>query len=127
MFVQAIMAGAAALVITGLFFGLSADATRVLAWTLGLSLLINLLLTLGEFAVPHASAVAAMTAHMLTHGRYRVHYWGSVVFGLLMPLLIVGVAGTAPAGLALAGLLSLAGLFVYEWAFVMAPQAAPNN
>ena len=29
--------------------------------------------------------------------------------------------------LALAGLLSLAGLFAYEWAFVMAPQDVPNS
>jgi hypothetical protein len=29
--------------------------------------------------------------------------------------------------LAVAGVLSLVGLFVYEWAFVMAPQEVPNN
>jgi hypothetical protein len=29
--------------------------------------------------------------------------------------------------LALAGALSLAGLFFYEWAYVMAPQQVPNN
>jgi Fe-S-cluster-containing dehydrogenase component/formate-dependent nitrite reductase membrane component NrfD len=127
MFVQAIMAGAAALVITGLFFGLSADATRVLAWTLGLSLLINLLLTLGEFAVPHASQVASAAAHLITHGPYRNHYWGSVIFGLALPLLIAAFASVSPLALAIAGALSLVGLFVYEWAFVMAPQAAPNN
>ena len=29
--------------------------------------------------------------------------------------------------LAFASILSLAGLFAYEWAFVMAPQQIPNN
>jgi Fe-S-cluster-containing dehydrogenase component/formate-dependent nitrite reductase membrane component NrfD len=128
MFVQAIMAGTSALLIAGLFLGLAPEPTRVLAWTFGLSLLVNLLLTVGgEFAVPHASTVAATAAHLITRGRYKQHYRGSVIFGLLLPLLIVGFAGTSAMALAAGGLLSLVGLFVYEWAFVMAPQEVPNN
>ncbi len=128
MFVQAMMAGAAALLIAGLFFDLAPEATRVLAWTFGLSLLVNLALTLGgEFAVPHASAVAAAAAHLITRGRYRNHYRGSLVFGLGLPLALVALASDSPAALAIAGALSLVGLFAYEWAFVMAPQEVPNN
>jgi Fe-S-cluster-containing dehydrogenase component/formate-dependent nitrite reductase membrane component NrfD len=128
LFVQAVMAGAAALLITGAMAGVTLDATNVLVWTLGLSLLVNLLITVGgEFAVPHASSVAAMAAYMITRGRYRKHYWGSVIFGLLLPLLIVVFASPSSVALAVAGVLSLVGLFVYEWAFVMAPQEVPNN
>jgi Fe-S-cluster-containing dehydrogenase component/formate-dependent nitrite reductase membrane component NrfD len=128
MFVQAIMAGAAALLIAALFFSSAPEAVRALAWTLGLSLLVNLALTLGgEFAVPHASNVAAAAAHLITHGRYKNHYWGSVLFGLTLPLLLVAFASASPVALASAGALSLVGLFVYEWAFVMAPQEVPNN
>jgi len=128
LFVQAVMAGAAALSIAGLFVGLSPEAARVLSWTLGLSLLVNLTLTAGgEYAVPHASSVAATAARMITHGRYAPHYWGSLIGGLAMPFLLIVLAGGSPAALAVAGALSLAGLFAYEWAFVMAPQQVPNN
>lgn len=127
LFVQAIMAGAAGLLLMGLFFGLSADATRTLAWTFGLSLLVNLLITVGgEFGTPHASAVAATAARMMTHGRYKNHYQASLAL-LVIPLLMAVLMSTSPVVLAIAGALSIAGLFAYEWAFVMAPQEVPNN
>jgi formate-dependent nitrite reductase membrane component NrfD/NAD-dependent dihydropyrimidine dehydrogenase PreA subunit len=127
LFVQAVMAGAATLAIGGLLAGIPAEATRVLSWTLGASLLANLLLTAGEFAIPHASSVAAAAALLSTHGRYAPHYWGSVIGGMVLPLLLIVLAGGSLPVLALAGALSLAGLFFYEWAFVMAPQQVPNN
>ncbi len=128
LFVQAIMAGAGGLLVVGSFFTVAPEATRVLAWAFGLSALVNLLVTVGgEFGTPHASAVAATAAHLITHGKYRRPYQFSLVVGLLLPLLIVVVAGASPMALAIAGALSIAGLFAYEWAFVMAPQDVPNN
>ncbi len=122
------MAGAAGLLIAGLFFGLTPEATHVLAWTFGLSLLVNLLMTVGgEFATPHASQVAAAAAHMITHGRYARYYWGSIIIGLVVPLTIIVLAGPSPVALTLASILAIGGLFAYEWAFVMAPQQVPNN
>jgi len=95
---------------------------------LGLSLLVNLLITLGgEFGVPHASQVAAAAAHMITQGRYKNHYWSSLVFGLALPLVLTVFVSASPGALAAASGLSLVGLFAYEWAFVMAPQEVPNN
>ena len=127
LFVQAVFAGAAALAIAGLVAGISAEATRFLAGTLGVGLLGNLLLTAAEFARPHASAGAAAAARLVTHGRYAAHFRGSLAVGVGAPLvLILAGGGTIPV-LALAGALSLAGLFLYEWAFVMAPQQVPNN
>jgi len=128
LFVQAVMAGAATFSIAGLFVGLSPEATRVLSWTLGSSLLVNLLLTAGgEFAVPHASSVAAAAARMITRGRYAPCYWGSLAGGLALPLAAILVSGGSAGALAAAGALSLGGLFAYEWAFVMAPQQIPNS
>jgi len=128
LFVQTVMAGAAALLIAGPFFDMEADSTRVLAWAFVISTLINLLITVGgEFGTPHASQVAAVAAHMITQGRYARWYWFSLVAGLALPLLIAGFASTMPAALAAAGALSLVGLFAYEWAFVMAPQEVPNS
>ena len=98
------MAGAAALSIMGLFVELSPEAARVLTWTLGLSLLVNLLLTAGgEFAVPHASSVAATAARMITHGRYAPHYWGSLAGGLALPLAAILLAPGSAAALAARG------------------------
>lgn len=126
--VQALMAGAAGLLITGLFVGLTPDAIRVLAWTFGLSTLVNLVITVGgEFGMPPTSPSAAMAAQLMTRGRYRRHFGFSLLGGLVAPLGLTILASTIPSLLALAGLLSLAGLFAYEWAFVMAPQDVPNN
>ena len=128
LFVQSIMAGAAALLIAGAVLGVAAGPTRVLASVFGLSLLVNLLLTVGgEFGVPHASQVAAATAHLITHGRYAPWYWASVICGMALPLIMIVLAGASVVALAFAGALSLLGLFAYEWAFVMAPQQVPNN
>ncbi len=128
LFVQAITAGAAGLLIAGLLGGVPAGAVLVLGWTLVGSLLINLLLTVGgEFAMPHASQVGAAAAHLITRGRYGRWYWAALIGGQALPLALALLAVNSLPGLALAGLLSLAGLFAYEWAFVMAPQQVPNN
>ena len=127
LFVQAIMAGAASLLIIAPFFNLTPDSIPILVWTFGASLVINLLITVGgEFGTPHASQVAAMAAHIITHGRYKNHYRFSLIIGGLMPLAIAAVTAS-PLALAIAGIFSLIGLFIYEWAFVMAPQEIPNN
>lgn len=126
--VQAFMAGAGALLITGAVVGMDAPATRLLVWTFAASLLINLFLTLlGEFYIPHATQVALATAHMITRGKYKTKYWFSIIGGLVIPLAIVILFSTSPLAFALAAVLALAGLFAYEYAFVMAPQQIPNN
>ena len=45
----------------------------------------------------------------------------------VLPLAGIVLSGGSAAALAAAGALSLAGLFAYEWAFVMAPQQVPNS
>jgi hypothetical protein len=128
MFVQALMAGSALMLIAGALTGLPANATHVLSSVFGVSVIVNLLITIGgEFAVPHASQVAKAAAHLITAGRYAIHYRASLIFGLALPLIIVLLAAASPLALAVAALLSIAGLFAYEWAFVMAPQDIPNN
>jgi hypothetical protein len=77
--------------------------------------------------VPHSSLVAAAAAHLITRGRYRNLYWFSLLGGAGVPLLLVVLVPANTAVLAVAGTLALIGLFAYEWAFVMAPQAIPNS
>ena len=125
--VQAVMAGAAVLILGALAWGLSPEATRVLAWTLGAGLAANLAMTLAEFAIPHAGLVAKTAARMITRGRYAPHYRTAVAGGMLLPLALLILGGANPVALGLAAALSIAGLFLYEWAFVMAPQQVPNS
>jgi Fe-S-cluster-containing dehydrogenase component/formate-dependent nitrite reductase membrane component NrfD len=134
LFVQAVMAGTAGLLVAGLFFNPGTVNVTILGWILGASLAANLfLIVAGEFGVAHASSVAAAAAHLITHGKYRVFYWLSLTAGLALPLGLAALALSPLAGsaslilLAAAGILSIAGLFAYEWAFVMAPQDVPNN
>jgi Fe-S-cluster-containing dehydrogenase component/formate-dependent nitrite reductase membrane component NrfD len=126
--VQSVMAGAAGLLLLGPFFGLDAAAARVLAILFGSSLGVDLLITaFGEFGLPHASAVGGAAARMITRGRYAPHYWGSLAAGIAIPLAILLLAREWRGAIAVSAALALAGLFLYEWAFVFAPQRVPNS
>jgi Fe-S-cluster-containing dehydrogenase component/formate-dependent nitrite reductase membrane component NrfD len=132
--IQAVMVGAASLLIAGLFFNLENERLAILGWVFGASLVVNFfIIVAGEFGLPHASQVAATAAHMITHGKYRGFYLFSLGIGLILPFGLTALALLILPGpaalflLAVAGCLSIAGLFAYEWAFVMAPQDVPNN
>ncbi|SHK33381.1 4Fe-4S dicluster domain-containing protein [Rhodothermus profundi] len=125
--VQAALAGSALILLTAPWLPWEARLLELARWTLGLSLGLDLLVTLlGEFGMPHASEVAARAAHRITHGPYRHHFWtGSLLLGHLVPLALLAFGGLW--GEAAAGLLALVGLYLYEYAFVMAPQEIPNS
>ncbi len=131
--IQALMVGAGVLLLAGLALPLPAGMDALLGWLFGVSLVLDLFVTLmGEFGIPHASEVAARAAHAISHGRYRRHFWqGSILLGHLLPLVLVVLAVVMPGwggpALALAGLAALIGLFAFEYAFVMAPQEIPNS
>jgi Fe-S-cluster-containing dehydrogenase component/formate-dependent nitrite reductase membrane component NrfD len=125
--VQAAAAGAAALLLlhwaAALAPGLAGAAHTLLAVALVFD--VGLLLA-GELAMPHASAQAARAAHEIAHGRYRLHFWlGALVLGHGVPLLLLASGGAGPA--AAAGAATLLGLYLYEHAFVVAPQQLPNS
>jgi formate-dependent nitrite reductase membrane component NrfD/ferredoxin len=125
--VQSGMMGGAALGLASLFVdapGLG-EAAR---WTLLVSLGLDLFVTLvGEFGVPHASEVAARAAHMISHGKYARRFWGgAIVAGHVVPMVLLGFTG-ATVVVAVAGVLAAVGLYLYEHAFVMAPQEIPNS
>ncbi len=85
-----------------------------------------LMLVLGEFGIPHASEIAARAAHEIRSGRYaRQFWWGAVALGHVAPMLLLWSSSAALGALAMvaAGI----GLYLYEHAFVMAPQEVPNS
>ncbi len=126
--VQAFLMGSAALLILNVLMAMPEGLASLARVTFIVALVLDLLVTfLGEFGMPHASEVAARAAHMITHGIYRKHYWiGNILVGHVLPLILVLVL-PAEGGLALAGLLSIVGLYFYEYAFVMAAQRIPNS
>lgn len=126
--IQSVMAGAAGFLLLGPFFEVEESAASFLTILFAASLVADLLVTaVGEFGQPHASAVASAAARMITKGRYAPHYWSSLGIGIALPLLIVVFGGSSGIALAAAGALALLGLFLYEWAFVFAPQQIPNS
>lgn len=130
--IQAFVAGSGMLLIVDfLFAGISGPMMQLARILFVTSLIIDLFVTLaGEFSIPHASEVAAKAAKDIWNGRYKNHFWwGSIVGGHVVPLLLVWIGGsTGVLGLlALAGLAAIVGLYFYEYAFVMAPQEIPNS
>lgn len=134
MALQAVMVGAGALLLAGLFGDLSGTVQTFVLWTFGVSVVIDLLVTLfGEFGVAHASEVAARAAHSISHGRFRGLFWGGgIVLGHVVPLALLAFAPFVGSGVlvalaALAAIAAVVGLFAFEYAYITAPQEIPNS
>ena len=125
--VQALMMGGGAMLVVGSAFDLSSALVSVSKTTFATALVIDLLmLVLGELGIPHASEVAARAAHEIKAGRYRTRFWwGVIVVGHIVPLVLLWPSSAPLAAGAL--LVATVGLYLYEHAFVMAPQEVPNS
>jgi Fe-S-cluster-containing dehydrogenase component/formate-dependent nitrite reductase membrane component NrfD len=131
--IQSFVAGSGALLVVALFLPDAPEALSDVAWiAFAVALLLDLFVILvGEFSVPHASEVAAQAAHEISHGHYKnLFWWGAIALGHVLPLALalatIWVTGQPALG-AIAGLAAIAGLYAYEYAFVMAPQEIPNS
>ncbi len=125
--VQAFMAGSGLLLAADLFLDFAPELSAFIRTVFIVSLIVDLFVTLlGEFGMPHASEIAAMAAHEISQGRYRRLFWGgSIVLGHVVPLVLIFLGW--PPFAALAGLAAIAGLYAFEYAFVMAPQEIANS
>lgn len=123
--IQSAVAGSAMLLMMGSVMDLGEGLVAIGRATFIGSLIADLLITfLGEFGMSHASESATRAAHMIVKGRYARSFWiGSTVMGHVVPLALMF---TALPGM-IAGVLALIGLFLYERAFVNAPQEIPNS
>lgn len=120
MFVQAILAGAATVVLVSLLLPLPENALAVVQTTLLISALLYLALVLSEMVIPHVTADAALAAKQMIWGRYRSSYWIGLIAGGLLPVVLVSVGV-----IHLASLAALAGLMLYEHAYMQAGQSVP--
>ncbi|HEX2501475.1 MAG TPA: 4Fe-4S dicluster domain-containing protein [Methylomirabilota bacterium] len=85
---------------------------------------LGFLLVLAECYTPHPNTDAGAAARIITEGRLSRLFWGGVVaVGTVIPaLLLIPASGAAAA---LAGLLALVGLYLWEDCWVRAGQAVP--
>lgn len=125
LFVQSVVAGSGTFLLLDLVVGgLSLNTT--MANIFGVALVIDLCLGILDIVVlPHSTSTAKAAAKSIIYGRYKVYFWlGGVVIGHLLPLLLLWGGGMYTA---IAALAALAGLYLYEHAFVYAPQDIPNS
>ncbi|HET8659503.1 MAG TPA: NrfD/PsrC family molybdoenzyme membrane anchor subunit, partial [Micromonosporaceae bacterium] len=124
--VQAVLAGAAAMLPAALWRG-EAGAATALGWLLAGAALAHLLFVLGETTLPHVTAHARLAVHAMTAGRFRGFFWaglGLVALGLPAPWAVQagGAGGWLAAGAALA---AAGGVALHEHAYVQAGQSVP--
>lgn len=115
MLLQSTLVGAAALAPFAAW--LAEDALQTLLWTIGATSLMHLLLVWGETTLAHPTAHATLAVHEMTRGRYRKFFW--------LGLALTFVGALAPWLGLLAVPFALAGLLLFEHAYVQAGQSVP--
>ncbi len=125
--VQAMYLGGGSILAIAPFTNIAPTTATVAAIAFAAGLIVDLFITLiGEFSIPHASEIAARAAHEISHGKYRNWFWwGAIGLGHAVPLALLLVG--APIVSAIAAICATVGLYMYEHAFVMAPQEIPNS
>lgn len=96
-----------------------------LIWIVAATTLLHVLIIAGEVSLTHATAHARVAIWEMMHGRYKNHFWlglllsilgGVLPFAILFGLLPIGILGVP---------LALAGMMLYEHAYVQAGQSVP--
>jgi formate-dependent nitrite reductase membrane component NrfD len=115
LFVQSLLVGAAALLPFAAW--LDPHAVAPLLWSLSVLSLLHLLFIWGEVSIVHPTAHAHLAVTEMTGGRYRTFFWTGIILTIL--------GGLAPwFGLACVPF-ALAGLLLFEHAYVQAGQSVP--
>jgi Fe-S-cluster-containing dehydrogenase component/formate-dependent nitrite reductase membrane component NrfD len=113
--VQSLLLGSAALMPFALW--LEPLLVAPLAWTLGATCLIHLLMVWGEVTLTHPTAHAALAVREMTRGRFAPYFRAGIV--LTLACVFAPWLGVAAVPLALAG------LALHEHAYVQAGQSVP--
>jgi Fe-S-cluster-containing dehydrogenase component/formate-dependent nitrite reductase membrane component NrfD len=123
--VQALLVGSAAILPFAAW--LSPQVFFALLWALSLASLLHLLMVWGEVTMTHPTAHARLAVWEMTKGRFRVFFWLglalSFISGVAPWLSLMGDSDVL-IGL-VAAPLALAGLLLYEHAYVQAGQSVP--
>jgi Fe-S-cluster-containing dehydrogenase component/formate-dependent nitrite reductase membrane component NrfD len=116
--VQAGQAGAALAVPFAMW--LEPELVLPLAWIVAATSAGHLLMVLGELTLPHPTAHARTAAHELTSGRLRTFFRAGIALSVLAL-----AAPLAPVVALAASVVALAGLLLFEHAYVQAGQSVP--
>lgn len=124
MLVHAFLAGAAIFAAGSLFIASPASWTGYVRLALYTAILLNLITIAVELLTPHPTADAKAAKQMIVAGRFGKTFWyGVLLFGNAVPLVLLALAGTLL--LPAAGVLVLIGIYLTEHVWVRAPQLIP--
>ena len=126
MLVHSFMAGAAIFGILSMFVDNGTNWLPFLKNVLLIGLGVNLFTLLIELTTTHPTNDAKLTVDMILKGRYKTKFWfGVLVFGNILPLLLLFFGGGSALVLAIAGAIVLIGIYMTEDIWVEAPQRIP--
>ncbi len=135
--VQSILLGSAVLVMLavmfrgamtpdGMFTSIALDVHWV-TWTLVITTLIHLLMVWGEVSLTHPTSHARLAVWEMVKGRYRRAFWAGMILsflGGLVPLLVIFEFGVTTF-VSVGAVFALAGMLLFEHAYVQAGQSVP--
>lgn len=130
--VQAVIAGSAVLIIISVinawvkwnfFFE---EQVEYLTYELLGGLVAHAILVAAEIFLPEENVEKARAARFMRRGSYAKLFWGGVVGGTVLPIILLAVGiGQFDIFALLIALVALAGLFIWEHLWVQAGQAVP--
>jgi Fe-S-cluster-containing dehydrogenase component/formate-dependent nitrite reductase membrane component NrfD len=131
--VQALVAGASALVITGAAGSLLTGARwhgegfDFLTYQLAGALIAHFVLMTAEVFMPEENVEKSRAARLISKGLFARWFWGgAVAAGIVLPLIALATGLVQDDAIAIAAsLLALGGLFIWEHIWVQAGQAVP--
>ncbi len=126
--VQALIGGSALLIVAAVVLGAGPLAIYFPAIILFAALTVGLVMILIELALPAMSEDFRRAAELILRGELSRRFWiVVVVLGTILPLVLLalGITARAPALIAVAAILGLFGLWVFENIFIKAGQAVP--
>jgi Fe-S-cluster-containing dehydrogenase component/formate-dependent nitrite reductase membrane component NrfD len=126
--IQALIGGSGLLIIVAVLLGSAPFAVYFPAGILLVALTVGLVMILIELTLPAMSEDFRRATHLILRGELSRRFWIVVVLlGTMLPLVLLGlgIAAGVPTLTAVAAILSLFGLWVFENIFVKAGQAVP--
>lgn len=126
MLIHSLMAGAATFGVIALFTESGTGWITFLKNVLIIGIGVNLFTMLIELTTTHPTADAKKTVDMILRGRYKNKFWlGAILLGNLLPVLILFFIKDVNIALAIAGGMTLLGIYWTETIWVEAPQRIP--
>ncbi len=124
--VQAVVAGTAILLLACAFLDVTLDLYVLLNDVLAIALLLSLAMILGEMLGSHRSEDVKRATELLTRGALRKPFWIlAIAAGTVAPLALLVWADEFLWTSMAAATLALLGLWIYEYLWIKAGQAAP--